>query len=472
MYSAFRSILIPSLVGLMACGGDSTGPGSRNPDPAVTGTGTPVGTMVTATIGPAGGILNSEDSRVHLTIPAGALDSNTVIGIQRVSAEAPGSVRAYRLTPDGLTFADEVTAQMYYDSALAAGSAPQLMTIATQLANGTWELLPDSAVTLDTSSASFTFRTTHFSDYTMVQGIQLRPPYAEVDPGQSVALTVKYCTRVVETSGDNFSAFSIDCDDAPSLPDEDDLPALPAYRVDPASWAVNGTQGGNAAMGFAAGDAGSGEYVAPQDPPAINPAVVSVRARRGSEQVTIVAYIKVKNSCDALGQTTRAAIRADCYPELLRGVSTTTITDASPTYSLRADVDFNYYAAGSIPGHTLVYRASGVSHFEALNSCFSVSPSTYNWSETNPSAGGVLTINLQDSTWTVEGTSLWSASYQDTCEGTDPFTAGAGGVWVSGAGDLNPEYDISGTQSDNVQTYDFSFGPVTTTAPPRAIRRR
>jgi hypothetical protein len=76
-------------------------------------------------------MLQNDDNSVRLEIPAGALGADTEIGLQRISAEAPGATgEAIRLTPEGLQFNTPVTIRVTYDSAMVDGSAPELMTIA------------------------------------------------------------------------------------------------------------------------------------------------------------------------------------------------------------------------------------------------------------------------------------------------------------------------------------------------------
>ena len=70
--------------------------------PLVTSTGTSLGARVTKEIGNEGGTLESADGILKITIPAGALSTTTVIGIEPVSnTNIAGIGNAFRLTPHG-----------------------------------------------------------------------------------------------------------------------------------------------------------------------------------------------------------------------------------------------------------------------------------------------------------------------------------------------------------------------------------
>lgn len=450
-------VVIP-LVLVSGCGGggDGTGPDDNPPDPAVTGVGTPTGPLATTTIGAAGGTAQSNDGHLLITVPAGALVGDIPIGIQRVTDEAPGGVGAYRFTPDGTVFAQPVTIRIYYDTTMVEGSRAELLTVATQEADGTWGVLPDSNITLQLVDGAIDFRTTHFSDYTLLQGLQIRPPSDTVDPGGSVTLTVRNCVNYEERSGSNYSGYVVNCDDA-----NEDLPPLPRWEVDVSSWAVNSQVGGNAVVGFVAGEGGQAEYVAPQNPPAQNPVAVSVKVKNGSGQevTSLIANVRIRNTCGPSSSASRPIIRAECYPRLT-GSSSTTVTDATPIYNLSAQVRWDYVPNLSTPGETVVYHASGEASFDAIDACISISPGSFNWTDGAQTAFGELRINLQDSTWTATGTALWTATYQDTCdENSTPGEAAAGGSWLNATGDLQPDLQFFGTVTNSGQTFTFNFGP-------------
>jgi hypothetical protein len=221
-----------ALAGLAACsGGKATGPSTPR-EPAHTAVGTPTGPLVSQTIGAGGGTIASADGALTVTIPAGALAVDQTVGVQAISPQSPGATgAAYRLTPEGTTFAQPVTLVMNYDAADLSGSAPELLWIASQQADRSWLLA--TGVTLDPAAQTLTVATTHFSDWTMLQGLQIRPPEGRVKPGESLTLTVENCTTIVDVSTSNQSAYAIDCEDAPTTPTPPGDDELPPCRPSP-----------------------------------------------------------------------------------------------------------------------------------------------------------------------------------------------------------------------------------------------
>ena len=201
----------------------------------------------------------------------------------------------------------------HYDESQLVGTAPQLLWIVSQDSTGAWPYA--SAVVLDTTAKVLTVQSTHFSDWSLVEGIQLRPPSAEVDPGQHVALEFEYCYG---------GAVGYDCDNPepdPTTPGDDDLPALPSGHrgLDATTWAVNGVAGGSATYGFVDGSVHGADYVAPSDAPDDqNPVAVSVGFLddNGHTIATLVSNIKVRGTAPtyhAVGVLTQPAAPIALY---------------------------------------------------------------------------------------------------------------------------------------------------------------
>jgi hypothetical protein len=192
----------------------------------------------------------------------------------------------------GLEFATPVSIAFHYDESQLVGTTPQLLWIVSQDTTGAWPYA--SAVVLDTTAKVLTVQSTHFSDWSIIEGMQLRPPSAEVDPGAHVALKLQYC---------HGGALGYDCDEpvpGPTTPD-DDLPAMPTGMAGPdaTSWAVNGVAGGSATYGFVDGSVQGADYVAPSDAPDDqNPVAVSLRVLdfHGHPVTTVVSNIKVRGT--------------------------------------------------------------------------------------------------------------------------------------------------------------------------------
>ena len=96
-------LLLPAIFLLNACTKDPVK--QTTPDvvtPLPTAIGNPVGSAVTKEIGTSGGSITSPDGRITLTIPAGALNTNTSISIQPIENTTPNGVGlSYDFLPNG-----------------------------------------------------------------------------------------------------------------------------------------------------------------------------------------------------------------------------------------------------------------------------------------------------------------------------------------------------------------------------------
>jgi len=290
-----RSFLYAGLLLLLnACGGGGGGGGGTAPPPPTpvatptpTAVGVPAGDPVSATIGAAGGSLSTADGKIVLTIPAGALAADTVIGIQPITNTAPlGLGSAYRLTPDGARFAQPVKLTFRYTVADTAGSSTDALALAFQDAEGHWRRFGPAA--LDEAQGTVSTDTTHFTDFSMLLGWQLRPPQANVSPLGTLELTLKYCepeTFYDPDGGDPLSGLVPRCD-------SDDELALP-HLVTVSGWAVNGKPGGSVGDGSVSGRGQQATYTAPGAVPAQNPVAVSCDISHGRGRSLAVANVTV-----------------------------------------------------------------------------------------------------------------------------------------------------------------------------------
>jgi hypothetical protein len=162
----------------------------QTPAVAVTPVAAPEGVAITATIGPAGGTLESADKRLRVAIPAGALTTNQTISVQPLNQNhCPlGTGTAFRLLPHGLTFAKPATITVHYDEQDVNGSAPQLLRVAYQNEKGSWQSPASKAI--DTTAHTVTVQTTHFSDWGLFHRMEVSPNHAFVTPGEEVKLRV------------------------------------------------------------------------------------------------------------------------------------------------------------------------------------------------------------------------------------------------------------------------------------------
>lgn len=220
---------------------------------AVTPVGTPVGEIMTATIGPAGGSIQSADERIRVDIPAGALTASQTISVQPLDKNhCPGGTgSAFRLLPHGLTFARPATITVNYDEQDLEGTAPELLRIAYQNEQKSWQ----SPITksLDTTARTLRIETNHFSDWALLKGAVIEPSVTAIDPGASVKLLVTY--NIFESDSDN--------ERIPTQQVLDDK-YIKRWTLERGEGAIdqNGTH--------------VATYIAPERIPATNPAVVAV----------------------------------------------------------------------------------------------------------------------------------------------------------------------------------------------------
>ncbi len=96
-----------------------------------------------ATIGPAGGSVQSSDGRFTLLVPAGALASPMAISIGAASSDAPQGVGPeYLVSPSSVVFAEPVLVRLSYGADDLAGSTTAALSIAYHL-SGSWVSLGD-----------------------------------------------------------------------------------------------------------------------------------------------------------------------------------------------------------------------------------------------------------------------------------------------------------------------------------------
>jgi len=269
---------------LQACGGggsDGAGPTSQPtstpapspvpaptpapaPVPAVTAIGAALGPVAaSARIGVAGGRLDAPDYGLAVMVPAGAFDSEQLVTLQPIENTAPGARgAAWRIRPEGLQAARPITLEWQPSAAQRNGA--KHLRIATQGADGIWR----SAKAGSDSDGVVRTSTTHFSDWSLVAGVQLRPGAADVGLQQAQDLAVMICGRDTDAAMPGMDLhFACDTDGRTALGSD--------------AWAVNGAAGGNAAVGTLSGADALGparrSYRAPAALPTQNPVAVSVK---------------------------------------------------------------------------------------------------------------------------------------------------------------------------------------------------
>lgn len=138
-------------------------------------------------IGPEGGTVSSEDGRLQVVIPAGALKQNQEIGIQPISNANPaGNGVAYRLSPHEKKFTKPVTLRFSYKRNDGSTGHPDLQGIAYQGNDGTWISVGGGSI--DTVRKTISVSTTHFSDWSQFESMRLEPANAIIGAGETAQL--------------------------------------------------------------------------------------------------------------------------------------------------------------------------------------------------------------------------------------------------------------------------------------------
>ena len=267
---------------LAACGGSGDSPAGEPPAATPTPVGEGIGQAEIATIGAAGGHIESADGTLEIEIPAGALAADTVISLQRITNFAHGAKgHGWRLGPENVEFAQPVRLTFHYSGDDVLGTAPGLLRIASQDAEGFWELHEEA--TLDADEGTLAVETRHFSDWSLLSGVQLSPAAATVKPGESLALTVMVCERVPRD--DLLAPLVAEC-----------RPSQVVSQLT-RNWSVNGRVGGDALTGtVSVQENRRALYTAPAVAPQ-PPAVAVSTEYRGleGESVLLVADILVQS---------------------------------------------------------------------------------------------------------------------------------------------------------------------------------
>ncbi|MFD1141527.1 hypothetical protein ACFQ4C_10430 [Larkinella insperata] len=136
--------------------------------------GKPTGVLKTFAVGPAGGELNDLDNGLKLTVPAGALKTETVISVQTVESTCPARVgKSVRLLPHDVEFAKPVTIEFSYAAFKDSLASTKALSLAYQDEKGVWSLMMNRAVNQKTQTVRVA--TTHFSDWSLATAVRLLP---------------------------------------------------------------------------------------------------------------------------------------------------------------------------------------------------------------------------------------------------------------------------------------------------------
>lgn len=268
--NAARAITLSLFGMLQSCSG-----GDKTVAPQKTATGIEIAAIpkqvgaataaaVTKTIGASGGTITSGDAKLTVTIPAGAVSTNTTFSVQPITSPNGKTGAAYRLLPSR-QFPVPVTLTFSYSDADVARTNPAGQGIGYQDATGVWRALVLSST--DTVAKTVIVQTTHFTDFVRTEFWRFSPTQAVVDINQKVQLQVVGCVATVEQPdrGDPPLAFADRPNDCTTL----------SLR---ARWTVSGPGRIDVSQSGLLGEmAASASYIAPATRP--NPNTVTVTAK-------------------------------------------------------------------------------------------------------------------------------------------------------------------------------------------------
>lgn len=154
--------------------------------------GAEIGTKTSKIIGPEGGELKSENGKITLKFPAGAVSKKIEISIEEIENTADnGSGNAFQLLPEGLQFGQPVKLILKYTNEEIAGSEPDDLNIMTENIDG--GMMFNITSITDTNNHIVTADIRHFSKWGLSSRfkINLLPKSETIHTGQSVSLVVK-----------------------------------------------------------------------------------------------------------------------------------------------------------------------------------------------------------------------------------------------------------------------------------------
>lgn len=313
-------------------GGSGGTAGASEPDPQPTPVGTASGPVGTATVGPEGGAVLSADGRFEVSVPPGALAAATELTVTPLQNYAIGGVGAsYRIGPEGVALQAPVLLIFHYDGQDLAGTAASTFQIAYQDASGMWRRMTSPSV--DEAQRTVAISSPHFSDWSLVPGLSIRPPSATVQVGGTVELEITLCTDAAPNAGGLDSLYDCGSGLAPLL---------------------NASPQWSASAGAVMGTGASVTYQAPPQVPQQNPVAVSASLAYGQKQEILVSNVLVKDQ--AAGYTFTITHKSGAPQEFEATVSGTLDFESKDSdgtyYTLSGNVVFNTdVVSGSVTCH-------------------------------------------------------------------------------------------------------------------------
>ncbi|WP_300600902.1 hypothetical protein [Niabella sp.] len=238
--------------------------------------GEPVSDGVIGLIGPNGGVLQSEDGRLEVEFPAGAVTEETEIGIEPLKNTALSGIGfSYRLTPHGKTFQKKVTLRFHYKTDERRIAGNEALEIAYQNDKGIWTCIGNSKN--DKINKTINVQTSHFSDWALVTSMELSPVVKTVGPGESISL--KALQYVFPASKDDFLVPLM-------LPEAGTGEPLGLQKEYIKKWTLDGP-------GKLTGTGNTAVYTAPSTPPPNKTATITLELNVQGKQVLLISTIYI-----------------------------------------------------------------------------------------------------------------------------------------------------------------------------------
>ncbi|WP_341840471.1 hypothetical protein [Chitinophaga caseinilytica] len=190
--SFFFVLLLAAVVSCKKNNGDEGIP-QKLPEPKVEEHGTPQGTPVVKSIGPAGGSIQSADGNIAVDIPAGAVSAATNFSIQTVTPTLEAATGpSYRLLPENVQFQKDVKITLRYTDSNLIGTNEDDLYLAYQDAQGYWNR--EIMTGIDKANKKLTAQTRHFSDWTIerVFRVEIASSDRVLEANEQAMLLVQY----------------------------------------------------------------------------------------------------------------------------------------------------------------------------------------------------------------------------------------------------------------------------------------
>src|SRR5262249_9591400 len=170
-----------------------------------------------------------------------------------------------------------------------------LLAITFQDASGYWHVPPDQSA--DAAAGTVSVATSHFSDWSLLQDVQIQPSSASVRNDTSQALSLIVCLReeqAMQSDGPRYI-----CREGESR----------RYAV--SAWMVNGITGGNATLGtIASAGPGSAIFQAPHRAPKPNTVQVAAELHGGTAKALVFASVTIYDASFTADRRWEAVIKS------------------------------------------------------------------------------------------------------------------------------------------------------------------